>query len=582
MAPEIITLQLGSYANYVGAHFWNLQDEAIATGQQEDWSNMAASIDHEVFCSWSEDGKGRVSYAPRTVVLDFSGALGGVSFSPDAAEAVAASMAAGSWSGPVQVHSTRRAAKSSFRQQLEAAAEADEGDEAAAAAQQAALEAAALALHQEQQPKYWTDYLQVDLHPSTVLILPGVWQGSSAWHGWGPAPDSSSSREAAEAAGDRVRWWAEQCDRLQGLQVLADDLGGWGGVGRSIVQELREEYASQPLLYFSLQQQQQQQQQQAAANTNSSSSSRRQLSQCMSVAEVTQLASLYVPLVAPASTAGSSSNFQAAALLAAAIDTATLPLRCNSAHTAAGAALGSTDLHSLCHLLAGPAANLAALSLQLPPGELPSSTPEAASQQDTSSSSGALLSLSGSSSSSYLLTAGVQLGPEQCLAESLTLRGARVSAATLACSSQAKAALDALLLQRQRNTIGHPCVSHSCISPMPVALPLSFPHWLGSAAAAAAAASSSGSSSGAAGVRIPMLSRPGMDAVAAPGALSRLTATASFEGVLAGLSSSMRRLVPSGQGRACLDEWGYSVGDTQELQERLMELAQRYDSDDGL
>lgn len=59
--------------------------------------------------------------------------------------------------------------------------------------------------------------LQVDLHPSTVLTLPGVWQGSSAWHGWGPAPDSSSSREAAEAAADRVRWWAEQCDRLQGM-----------------------------------------------------------------------------------------------------------------------------------------------------------------------------------------------------------------------------------------------------------------------------------------------------------------------------------------------------------------------------
>lgn len=33
-------------------------------------------------------------------------------------------------------------------------------DEAALAAQQLALEAAALALHEEQQPKYWTDYLQ--------------------------------------------------------------------------------------------------------------------------------------------------------------------------------------------------------------------------------------------------------------------------------------------------------------------------------------------------------------------------------------------------------------------------------------
>jgi hypothetical protein len=95
--------------------------------------------------------------------------------------------------------------------------------------------------------------------------------------------------------------------------------------------------------------------------------------------------------------------------------------------TAAGAALGSTDLHSLCHLLAGPAANLAALSLQLPPGLLPS-TPEDPTQQGSSSSSSsrAVLSLT---SSSYMLTAGVQLGPEQCLAESLTLRGEAGAAA---------------------------------------------------------------------------------------------------------------------------------------------------------
>jgi hypothetical protein len=62
--------------------------------------------------------------------------------------------------------------------------------------------------------------LQVDLHPHTVLTLPGVWQGTSAWQGWGPAPDSSSSRDTAEAAADRVRWWAEQCDRLQGAWRL--------------------------------------------------------------------------------------------------------------------------------------------------------------------------------------------------------------------------------------------------------------------------------------------------------------------------------------------------------------------------
>ena len=27
---EVVSVQLGGYANYAGAHFWNLQDEALA------------------------------------------------------------------------------------------------------------------------------------------------------------------------------------------------------------------------------------------------------------------------------------------------------------------------------------------------------------------------------------------------------------------------------------------------------------------------------------------------------------------------------------------------------------------------
>lgn len=57
---------------------------------------------------------------------------------------------------------------------------------------------------------------QVDLQPSSALTLPGVWQGVTAWDGWGPAVDTSAARDSAEAAVERVRWWAEQCDHLQG------------------------------------------------------------------------------------------------------------------------------------------------------------------------------------------------------------------------------------------------------------------------------------------------------------------------------------------------------------------------------
>lgn len=83
---EIITVQLGSYANFVGSHFWNIQvtlmalpqaltcclwpsaqrltgdsprrcvqDEALGCAEDPDWSTLAPTISSEVVCAWSED-----------------------------------------------------------------------------------------------------------------------------------------------------------------------------------------------------------------------------------------------------------------------------------------------------------------------------------------------------------------------------------------------------------------------------------------------------------------------------------------------------------------------------------------------
>lgn len=60
--------------------------------------------------------------------------------------------------------------------------------------------------------------LQVDLADSCVLTLSGAWQGQTGWDGWGVPGSSSGSavRELVDSAVDRVRWWAEQCDMMQG------------------------------------------------------------------------------------------------------------------------------------------------------------------------------------------------------------------------------------------------------------------------------------------------------------------------------------------------------------------------------
>eukprot|EP00879_Flechtneria_rotunda_P013994 GHRR01014621.1.p1 GENE.GHRR01014621.1~~GHRR01014621.1.p1 ORF type:complete len:376 (+),score=113.27 GHRR01014621.1:168-1295(+) len=329
MAGDIITLQIGSYANYVGAHFWNLQDEAISNIQaQGSSSSVAASINHEVLCSWSENQDGYATYRPRAVVLDLCGSLGGVSFSSDAGAAAAVGGSL-SWSGAVQIHNLGNVHKNQYRKHLEAAGKADTDDAQVLAAQQQALEAAAQSLQQAgQQPKFWTDYLQVDMHPSTALVLPGVWQGVAQWDGWGPAAPPGAAREAAEAVQEKVRWWAEQCDRMQGFQIFADDTGGWGGITLDLLQALRDTYAWQPLMYFSVQQQQQ------ATSSSPARTARRTrhvLSSSISIAEVTQYSSLYVPMAAPSkwlgATGGSSSLYYTSGLLAAGIDSATLALR---------------------------------------------------------------------------------------------------------------------------------------------------------------------------------------------------------------------------------------------------------------
>lgn len=64
---------------------------------------------------------------------------------------------------------------------------------------------------------------------------------------------------------------------------------------------------------------------------------RHALSKCLSLCEIPHLASLYVPLDA-GGLLSTNSSFQTAALLAAAVDTVTLPFRCTGVRLPRGAA----------------------------------------------------------------------------------------------------------------------------------------------------------------------------------------------------------------------------------------------------
>ncbi|KAG1679962.1 hypothetical protein FOA52_007026 [Chlamydomonas sp. UWO 241] len=120
---ELITLQLGGYANYVGSHYWNVQDEHLGYTESEEWGDAANVLDHGTLFAISENRAGKLTYRPRALFVDFSGSLGGVKFG--AAAAAAAQAAITTWEGSSSVSVAPPVAPSDFTAALLEGAEFD-------------------------------------------------------------------------------------------------------------------------------------------------------------------------------------------------------------------------------------------------------------------------------------------------------------------------------------------------------------------------------------------------------------------------------------------------------------------------
>lgn len=66
---EIITIQLGHYANFVGTHFWNTQESYFTYGESEEPS----PVDHNIHFR-AGLGVGNVeTFTPRALIYDLKG-----------------------------------------------------------------------------------------------------------------------------------------------------------------------------------------------------------------------------------------------------------------------------------------------------------------------------------------------------------------------------------------------------------------------------------------------------------------------------------------------------------------------------
>jgi len=93
--------------------------------------------------------------------------------------------------------------------------------------------------------RLWSDYLRARYHPRTNAILQEYQHGNALapfdTYGLGC---ESYREQCGEDVEDRVRFFAEEADTVQGFHVLTDGFNAFGGVTSALLEHLSDEYAS--------------------------------------------------------------------------------------------------------------------------------------------------------------------------------------------------------------------------------------------------------------------------------------------------------------------------------------------------
>eukprot|EP00743_Colponemidia_sp_Colp-15_P008505 GILK01009252.1.p1 GENE.GILK01009252.1~~GILK01009252.1.p1 ORF type:complete len:562 (-),score=82.47 GILK01009252.1:61-1746(-) len=353
---EILTLQFGTYANYVGSHFWNLQDELFNPMYM---NQESPEIAQDILFRFTDTQHGPVCH-PRVVMFETKGGMGSVTAS--SLNPVDREAPFDHWRGRVQRVEADTVPKSKYLEYLDDQEEQQGQPAPASSAQPEAPALPDFALDDTVQ--YWTDYAKYRLHPRNVVELPGIHHDLTPFdlfpHG-GSLFDSASMDDTML---ENVRWMLEECENISGVHAIVDIDSGFSGVAARVLEWAHDEIPKHPLVTFGVMPHSLRE---PSPLLQEESRSRRVVNQALSYHSLLSVSSLFVPLssshLMPESFPGlhlqPSKPFHSSALFAAAIDTATMPYRMSSS------ALGEmTYFTSL--LTSQPEMNVAALSCCLP------------------------------------------------------------------------------------------------------------------------------------------------------------------------------------------------------------------------
>ena len=301
---EIITLQFGQQANYIGTHYWNTQESYFTYAGQEE-----SPVNHDVSFRAGVGANGEDTYTPRTLIYDLKGAFGTLRRENalyELQQQEQPSQRSG-WSGVTIPLQLSPIAPSGYQQALEQG-----------------LEPPQLTTDTV---RFWSDYNHLFYHPRSIVQLHEYELSSTLmpFERWETGEELFASLDREHDLLDRdLRPFLEECDQLQGLQVMTGIDDAWGGFAAKYLERVSDDLGKGCRWVFGL-------------HDGKRISRQRQMLQMANTAQsmhaLNGLASMHIPLTSlPAPlpsylSMNAESKWHTSALQAAIMESATLPTR---------------------------------------------------------------------------------------------------------------------------------------------------------------------------------------------------------------------------------------------------------------
>ncbi|XP_028344579.1 protein misato homolog 1 isoform X1 [Physeter macrocephalus] len=262
-AREVLTLQLGHFAGFVGAHWWNQQDAALC--RPTDAKEPPGELCPDVLYRTGRTLHGQETYTPRLILMDLKGSLsslkqdGGLYRDKQLDAAIA-------WQGKLTTHKEELYPKNPYLQDLLSAEGVLNSDgiwrvkSIPNGTGETSPDTAKWGMGQtrnmekEGSIRVWSDFLRIHLHPRSICMIQKYNHDGEAGRleAFGQGESILKEPKYLEELEDRLHFYVEECDYLQGFQILCDLHNGFSGVGAKAAELLQDEYSGRGIITWGL------------------------------------------------------------------------------------------------------------------------------------------------------------------------------------------------------------------------------------------------------------------------------------------------------------------------------------------